>query len=326
MCGLDLLRDHALLRGAAKCRMLSGGVAVEPTVEPRGLNGAQERRHMKKDITRGPGASSLVLQPEERAEFLECIYRSCNKKQRLCRDPLAVVLRYEASADREVAGLICSMLAFGNVDLIVRACEAALEPLGAHPADSLCALRDPDVRRLWGNFQYRFCFSDDIIGFLLAIRRARIEYGSLENLFLAGDDGSGTVAAPAANFVRALHAYAPFRKNLLPSPGAGSACKRLFLFLRWMVRRDEVDPGDWTHVSPARLIVPLDVHMVRTCQDRLGFIPRGTGGAPAPTLRMALAVTAQFAEYSAGDPVKYDFALTRPGIDPRPGDDVFHCS
>lgn len=280
---------------------------------------------MKKNITREPDVSSLVLPPEEIAEFLECIYRSCNKKQRLCRDPLAVVLRYEASADREVAGLLCSILAFGNVDLIVRACESALAPLGAQPADSLDAMGDRDVRRLWGDFQYRFCFPDDMIGILLAIRRARAEYGSLENLFLAGDDGSGTVATPAAHFVCALHAYAPFRENLLPSPDAGSACKRLFLFLRWMVRSDEVDPGDWTRVSPARLVVPLDVHMVRTCRDRLGFIPLGTGKTPAPTLRTALAVTARFAEYSPEDPVRYDFALTRPGIDPRPGDDVFHC-
>ncbi|MCE5255537.1 MAG: DUF2400 domain-containing protein [Spirochaetaceae bacterium] len=295
---------------------------------------------MEKSITRNFATSSSLLAPDEIGGFLEAIYRECNRKQRLCRDPLALVIKYEDLADREVAGLVCSMLSFGSVDLIMRACGQALEPLGRHPADSLDAMNDADLLHFWGNFQYRFCFPSDMIGLLKAARSARKAYASLENLFLEGDKGGETIVPATANFVRALMAFAPIRKNLLPDPGSGSACKRLFLFMRWMVRRDDIDPGGWTRISPARLIVPLDLHMVRTCQDRLGFIPvryskaaTKAGDArqgqkpcyPAPTIRTALNVTKRFREYSPTDPVKYDFALTRPGIDPKPGDDIFKC-
>jgi hypothetical protein len=113
-----------------------------------------------------------------------------------------------------------------------------------------------------------------------------------------------------------------------------------------MVRKDAIDPGGWTRVDPARLIVPLDTHMFATCRDTLGFlgeprkgailVPSGkgreieTGGADAPRfsvpdMRAALRVTEAFRLYSPSDPVKYDFALTRPGIDPRPGDERFGC-
>ena len=300
---------------------------------------------MENDITANCPPTTYTLKEDEIASFLEEVYSECNRRERVCRDPLAIVLRYNDVADREVAGMVCSMLAFGSVDLILRSCEKALAPLGSHPATALDCLTDSDFQQFWGNFQYRFCFPYDMIGFLKAIRRARSEYGSLEALFLRGDDRSGTIVGAASKFVEALHAYAPFRENLLPSPNSGSACKRLFLFLRWMVRCDAVDPGGWTGVSASRLVVPLDLHMLRTCHDRLGFIPprtqrpprgRKVGGKaqdgrssgpryPAPTLRMALEVTRRFAEFSPEDPVKYDFALTRPGIDPMPGDEAFQC-
>lgn len=287
------------------------------------------------------------------AEFLEAIYSACNRKQRLERDPLAIVVRYREIRDREIAGLVCSTLAFGSVDMIMSACRKALAPLDMHPAITLDRMSDEDLWRFWGNFQYRFCFPKDMIALLRAMREARRAYGSLESLFLHGDAEGGQLTTAVGNFVRALRklgeaqppspddkheppslaALSPqfpwagesgIRKNLLPDPLEGSACKRLFLFLRWMVRKDDVDPGGWDAVSPSRLIVPLDVHMARTCRDRLGFLANGSPGAP-PTIRDALKATAHFSLYSPHDPVKYDFALTRPGIDPRPGDEIYAC-
>ena len=102
----------------------------------------------------------------------------------------------------------------------------------------------------------------------------------------------------------------PWRGNLLPRPARLSACKRVFLYLRWMVRKDAVDPGGWTGVSPARLVVPLDTHMAAACR-RLGILTR-----KATDLRAALETTEAFRLYSPSDPVRYDFALTRPGIHP----------
>lgn len=273
------------------------------------------------------------------AEFLEHIYYECNRLERLKRDPLAIVRRFGQSADREVAGLLCSTLAFGSVDLILKACARALEPLGAQPAATLDAMDDSDILHFWGDFQYRFCFPADIQALLRGIREARRNWGSLEGLFLAGDIAGQGLEVTTGAFVRkarnlgsiarnggagAGSVGATIRRNLLPDPADGSACKRLFLFLRWMVRRDDIDPGGWNSVLPSRLIVPLDVHMARTCRERLGFLGKARAST-APTLRDALEVTARFALYSPEDPVKYDFALTRPGIDPHPGDEVFGC-
>lgn len=328
-----------------------------------------------KCLKKSAAAEPVAYSPEI-ACFLEEVYAACNRIERLNLDPLAVVRRYSAPEDIEVAGLVCATLAFGSVKLIVRACETALKPLGVRPAAVLRGMKQRDIERTWASFQYRFCFSNDMVALLWAIRKALLEYGSLEALFLKGDGASMPEAASA--FVRALRQFAVeavpsgLRKNLLPDPADGSASKRLFLFFRWMIRRDEIDPGPWSSVDPARLVVPMDVHMARTCAERLHFLPRRGQGRPremfsagqrtscidpceaddrtevgplAPsvnlrkvnaqtearalassvTLRTALCVTEAFRLYAPDDPVKYDFALTRPGIDPRPGDERFGC-
>jgi uncharacterized protein (TIGR02757 family) len=275
------------------------------------------------------GASRHAFDPAI-AAFLEDIYSECNVGPRLNRDPLAVVKRYADPADREVAALVCSTLAFGSVDLIIRACESALAPLGERPAVALGRMGEAELDDAWSNFQYRFCFPADMSALMRALKRAREENGSLEGLFLRGDKGGPEIIGALGDFVRSLKtlgaaspakgAYA-IRENLLPDPARGSACKRLFLFLRWLVREDAVDPGGWTRVDRSRLVVPLDLHMTRVCSDKLHFIP-----SVAASLRNALAATAAFRLYAPGDPVKYDFALTRPGIDPAPGDERFGCA
>jgi uncharacterized protein (TIGR02757 family) len=270
-------------------------------------------------------ASGHVYEPAI-GSFLEEMYRSCNVAERLRRDPLAVVKEYPDPADRELAALVCSTLAFGGVDLIMKACRAALAPLGRRPSAALDRMGEGEMREAWAGFQYRYCFAKDIIALMLAVKRARSEAGSLELYFIRGDPGGPDIAAASGGFVRGLVALGQsggngIRANLLPDPERGSACKRLFLFLRWMVRKDGVDPGGWGRVERSRLLVPLDTHMVRVCRERLGFI-----ASSYANLKNALAATAAFRLYAPEDPVKYDFALTRPGIDPEPGDERFGCS
>jgi uncharacterized protein (TIGR02757 family) len=312
------------------------------------------------------------------AAFLEDIRSSCNAAARLRRDPLAIVVSYPDLADRELAGLVASTLAFGSVDLILRACREALAPLGQHPREALLAMRDSDIARAWAGFQYRYCFPHDMMALMGAARRALERSGSLGAFFSEGDSGGPDIVAAAGSFARRLkelsveaasalsrpgpaakasrvagvagadgvagaagvggvdgvagaagagdesgaQTAAPgLRANLLPDPAKGSACKRLFLYLRWMARHDEVDPGCWKAVDPGRLVVPMDTHMARVTSERLHFIP-----APRADLKAALAVTAAFRLYAPEDPVKYDFALTRPGIDPEPGDERFGCT
>jgi uncharacterized protein (TIGR02757 family) len=279
-----------------------------------------------------PRPSGLPAYDPAIAAFLEDVYSNCNVSRRLGRDPLAVVKRYSDPADREVAALVSSTLAFGSVDLIVRACESALGPLGGRPAAALAGMGERELVPAWSTFRYRFCSPSDMACLMRGIKRAREERGSLEALFLEGDRGGPDVLDALGEFVRSIKVLDSeggrsggsargIRENLLPDPGRGSACKRLLLFLRWLVRADAVDPGGWTRVDRSRLVVPLDLHMTRVCFGRLGFIP-----SERADLRNALAATAAFRLYAPDDPVKYDFALTRPGIDPAPGDERFGCA
>ena len=158
---------------------------------------------------------------------------------------------------------------------------------------------------------------------LFGVRRVLDRWGSLQACFAAGLSPEDDTVLPAlCRFVRELATPAggdaPGRADrepcpeqhtsLLPLPARGSACKRLNLFLRWMTRRDDVDPGGWDDVPPARLIVPLDTHMHRICLT-LRLTRR-----KHPNMRAALEATSAFRQVAPDDPVRYDFALTRLGI------------
>jgi uncharacterized protein (TIGR02757 family) len=146
------------------------------------------------------------------------------------------------------------------------------------------------------------------------------ESGTIERFFAAGDDPSAPDVAGAleAFSVRALQtdltrAYGrlPARPGVcyfFPRPSAGSACKRLNLFLRWMVRRDTIDLGTWTLLSPSRLIIPLDTHVIR-----LGRCLRLTRYS-TPNWKMAAEITTSLRSIDAGDPVRYDFSLCHVGM------------
>ena len=144
---------------------------------------------------------------------------------------------------------------------------------------------------------------------LWGVRRVQKKWGTLGACLTAHlTPGDETVVPALGSLVEEIAGGGVACGRLLCHPAAGSACKRLNLYLRWMVRRDDVDPGGWTGVSPARLVVPLDVHMHR--------IGRALGLTESryANLRTALEMTAAFRRIAPEDPVRYDFALTRLGI------------
>jgi len=253
------------------------------------------------------------------------MYNTYNDPRWLEPDPLAVVRRFPGSADTETVGIIAAALALGNAMRIMGAVETLLQPFGAHPAAALAAMADGDISAAVAGFSYRFFDARDLSSFLCAIRTVRATHGSLENAFLSVDDPAEPDYAPGASrFVRLLagSAPSPWRLNLFPDPARGSAAKRVFLYLRWMVRRDAIDPGPWSRADPARLVVPLDTHMAAACR-RLGLITRRSTDLKAA--REALAV---FKSIRPDDPTRYDFCMTRPGIrpdlDPERCFDPFH--
>jgi uncharacterized protein (TIGR02757 family) len=166
------------------------------------------------------------------------------------------------------------------------------------------------LREAFGGFRHRFATGEQLAALLLGAKRLVERHGSLHACFAAHlADGAETVAPALAAFADELRAAAGgLDAHLLPCPSRGSACKRLNLFLRWMVRRDAVDPGGWGGVSPAQLIVPLDVHMHRICRT-LGLTARRQADG-----RAAEEITRAFRRFASDDPVRYDFALTRLGI------------
>ncbi len=147
------------------------------------------------------------------------------------------------------------------------------------------------------------------------MRRAIQEHGTLERLFHAGIAAEDRTVLPAlARFVQRLRDYAGGADacaSLLSSPEDGSACKRLNLYLRWMVRRDAVDPGPWASVSRSLLVVPLDTHMFRIARA-LGLTARNQAN-----LKTAVEITSGFARFSPKDPVRYDFCPDAPRNQPR---------
>ena len=177
---------------------------------------------------------------------------------------------------------------------------------------------DKHKRRMLKDFKHRFTTGDDISDLFILFKKIISKYGSIEQYFIRGYNPYDRNIVPAlskfCNSLLEMHAVgykgqtSRGLKYLLVSPTGGSACKRLNLFLRWMVRYDDVDTGLWKSIDKAKLIVPIDVHMSRLCKI-MGLYDRKT-----TSLSAAAEITESFAEIEPADPVKYDFALSRIGI------------
>lgn len=222
----------------------------------------------------------------------------------LSSDPLELPRRYADPGDREAAALICALFAYGNVTAMRAFLESLLGQLGDRPAQAMRsgarAITSP----------YRFQTSQDVGLFLAGLGRVLSSHASLEAAFVAGGaDPEARLEAFARLLRAACGRSTSGLEHLLPLPSSRSACKRWRLFLRWVVRPDDgVDLGLWTCLSPRDLLMPVDVHVSRAARG-LGLTRRATVDH-----RFALEVTKALRAFCPEDPVKYDFALARPGI------------
>jgi len=250
-------------------------------------------------------------------KVLESLYERYNRAELIKPDPLQFVYRYTEPADMEIVALLAADLAYGRVQQIEKSLTSLLALMGKSPYGFVCDFSDAR-RKTLRSFKHRFTTGDDISDLLSLLRQVFHRYGSIQEFFVQGYDGADENVIPAlSKFCRSLcETYAAKHggqvsrglKYLLASPDGGSACKRLNLFLRWMIRDDRVDAGLWKSIDKAKLVVPLDVHMARLCRI-LGLYSQKT-----PSLAAALKVTESFLEIQPADPVKYDFALSRIGI------------
>lgn len=236
--------------------------------------------------------------------FLEGLYFTYNRRELVRPDPLLFLYDYDDPLDREVVGLVASSLAYGRVAQILKSVARVLAPMGPHPHRFLLS---SGQARLPKDFRHRFTTAGDVEDLFHGIGLALKTYGSLEALLhhcLERNEG----------MLDALNAFSdalvPRRRGfpLLTAPRDGSACKRLFLFLKWMVRSDDVDPGGWRVLSPRDLVMPTDTH-IHAIALKLGLTTRKTAN-----LDTALDITRAFREISPDDPTRYDFVLSRFGI------------
>lgn len=235
-------------------------------------------------------------------------------------DPVHVLRRYPAPADREVVGFCAAGLAFGRVAAVIDSIEAVLAVLGPAPAEFVRRFdpaRDADALR---PLAHRWIRGVDVIALLWVLRRMLAASGSIERFFLEGDDPAAPDVGPAldrfaaralAVDVAPVYGDDPRRRVawFFPRPAGGSACKRLNLFLRWMVRRDAVDRGTWSGLPASRLVVPLDTHVSRVGRCLRLTRYRGPGG-----WAMAAEITESLRRLDARDPVRYDFSLCHLGM------------
>lgn len=238
------------------------------------------------------------------------LYSTYNRREWVHPDPLEFLYTYAEWKDREVAALIASCLAYGRVAQILKSVASVLDRIGPTPSRFLAKASPQAIERTFKGFKHRFTTDEELISLLKGIKRINSKYGSLYGCFRRGFRDDQENAIPALTFfVDELRAPANGKGNsLLPFPCKGSACKRLNLFLRWMVREDQVDPGGWKVVRTSKLVVPLDTHMHRMC-----MLLKLTRRKQAD-LRTALELTHVFRQMRPEDPVRYDFALTRLGI------------
>ena len=240
--------------------------------------------------------------------MLEDSYKKFNRAEFIHPDPLEFVYRYNTPGDREAAGFIAAALAYGNVTQILKSVEKVLAPMGASPARWLLKTPPEKIIPAYSSFKHRFTTGRELAVFLINIKAVLEKHRSLENCFLKHyRPEEETLADAIYAFVNDfnLKACAP---TLTPCPEKKSSFKRLNLFLRWMVRDDEVDPGVWKKVSPAKLIIPLDTPMFQVAKKM------GLTGRNDTSMKTALEITAAFRKVSPLDPVRYDFSLTRAGI------------
>jgi len=240
-------------------------------------------------------------------ERLDALYASFNCADS-ATDPIQIVRRFQHPADREVVGFCAAALAFGRVASVLQSIERLLVVMGPSPAEFVRTFNPRSERAAFKPLVHRWTRGEHLLA-LMVVLREMLKSGSIENFFAEKYDPQGV------DLSEALDAFSARARRIdgnssyfFPSPANGSACKRLNLFLRWMVRCDSVDFGLWSRVRPSKLVIPLDTHVIRV--GRCLRLTRYT----SPGWRMAADITGALRKLDAEDPVKYDFSLCHLGM------------
>lgn len=252
---------------------------------------------------------------ERLKERFEKLYQSFDFNEAILNDPIKFPKKYRDPLDIETSAIISAFFAYGNIKSFCQFLEKLFTITGENPADFLINFKPSElIRKL--KIKYRFASIKDVVALMYVIQQLLKKYDfSLEKVFSSSQVNiSAPVISAISNFIKEalkVNLKTVYGKNIktkgflhfFPDPKKGSPCKRLNLFLRWMIRKSDVDFGLWTIFKPSQLIIPLDIHIFKISR-RLGITNKKT-----QNMKTAVEITDFFREINPEDPLKYDFIL-----------------
>jgi len=237
------------------------------------------------------------------------------------KDPVWNLHRFGDEKDIELAGLITAVYSYGSVDLINRFTRLFFEKINNKPYEFIINFSKHKDKKYLKGLHYRFNSENDTIKLVNALHKTIIQHGSLKQLFETGYNINHENIIPALiNFTKEInmHIHSPSGREgrgsshyMVSNPATGSASKRMNLFLRWMVRKDEIDLGIWDNIPAGKLIIPVDTHIARVSK-KLNLVKR-----KSIDIKYAVELTESLKKFDPLDPVKYDFALCHIGIEKK---------
>lgn len=253
---------------------------------------------------------------EDLKDFLDTKTAQYNRPGFIDNDPIVVPHQYSLKQDIEITAFWAAILAWGRRITIINKCNELFGLMDNSPYDFILNHKDSDLKR-FDNFKHRTFNTTDTLYFIEYLKTYYQQYNSLENAFTIGlKSNHENVETGLINFRRQFFTlpFAPERTTKhIATPERNSACKRINMFLRWMVRDDNngVDFGLWKVIKPGQLVCPCDLHVDRVAR-KLGLIKR-----KQTDWQTAIELTNNLKQLDPNDPVKYDFALFGLGIEEK---------
>ncbi|MBI4685325.1 MAG: TIGR02757 family protein [Nitrospirae bacterium] len=253
-------------------------------------------------------------------QILDRFYSEYDFRDRILHDPIEFPHRYKRVEDIEVTSFLASCFAYGRVDLFRQVIEKIIEKMGCSPYEFLSGFRPKRHGKLFSGIRYRFNRNEDIVCLLNSICHLLKRYGSVEQAFKSfyedEHNNTGNALTGFVDYLLSIDTREVYGRNIRPDglvqffpfPVKGSACKRMNLFLRWMIRDRDIDFGIWKGIPKSKLIIPLDTHIARISRC-LGFTFRRSDD-----WKTAVEITDSLKKLDPEDPLKYDFAICHYGI------------
>jgi uncharacterized protein (TIGR02757 family) len=236
--------------------------------------------------------------------FLDAKVDEYNQLSFIKDDPVSIPHQFSERQDIEISGFFAAMFAWGNRATIIRKTNELMKMMGMRPYE-FCTDTDPKRLKKILEFKHRTFNTTDLLYFIEFFRHHYSKNKSLETAFTRQGTTIEKMLTGFHHYFFSLEHVPARTKKHIATPEKGSTCKRLNMFLRWMVRKDDkgVDFGIWRKISPSQLICPIDVHVARVAK-RLGLIKR-----KQVNWQTALELTNNLRKLDKADPVKYDLAL-----------------